>query len=81
MTTEEILDKHGEFLDKAALNIMKSYVDSQKPTDINDSVQLARIAYRGALALLEVKLNDLSKIIEKDKYFYRIRKESINKKS
>lgn len=79
MSTEEILNKYGDFLDKAAIAYMQSLIEHRQPQDINESCKLAEVAYRNALALLEVKLSYLEKIIEKDKFFHRVRKESLNK--
>lgn len=79
MSTKEILDKHGDFLDKAAIAYMQSLIEHKAPQDINESCKLAEVAYRNALALLEVKLTYLEKIIEKDKFFHKIRKEDLIK--
>ena len=55
MLTEEIISKEKGYLDRAALIVLEAYVSSQKPKGFEDSMSLARVAYKQALAMLEVR--------------------------
>lgn len=59
MTKEDKL-----FLDKAAIEVMKIYINSKPPQGFDDSVKISRVSYSQALAMLEVRKNQLSKMIE-----------------
>lgn len=58
MNSPEYLKENEEYLDKVALETMKTFMlKSKLPEGIPDSVALARISYKQALAMLEVKLS------------------------
>lgn len=59
MITEESIKKNYEFLDKIALETMKIYLDKKLPTGFHDSMSLARLSYKHALAMLDVAENSL----------------------
>tara|TARA_R110002051_G_scaffold228401_1_gene290633 strand:- start:1154 stop:1375 length:222 start_codon:yes stop_codon:yes gene_type:complete len=55
MLTEEIISKERGYLDKVALVVLEAYVSNQKPKGFEDSMSLSRVAYKQALAMLEVR--------------------------
>ena len=59
MLTEEIIIKEKGYLDRSALIVLEAYVSSQKPKGFEDSMSLARVAYKQALAMLEVRETSL----------------------
>lgn len=61
-----------EFLDQAAQEIMKIYINKALPKDFGDSMAIARLSYRQSLALLEVKNKQLQDIIDESKMNYQV---------
>ena len=53
-----------EYLDKVAIETMKMYLDKQRPTSFADSMTVARVAYKQAIAMLYVRDTQLQKLAE-----------------
>ena len=53
-----------EYLDKVAIEVMKSYLDNQKPKGFQDSVSVARVAYKQAIAMQLVRKTMLKELAE-----------------
>ena len=60
--TEEILQENKLFLDEVALETMKVYITRKPPQSFEDSISIARVAYRQALAMLEIRENSLLRL-------------------
>lgn len=58
LTAKEITD-NKEFLDKVAIVTLESYLHRSSPKNFADSMSLARVAYKNALGMLEVRENSL----------------------
>jgi hypothetical protein len=67
MLTEEIINEEKGYLDKAALIVLEAYIVSQKPKGFDDSMSLARVAYKQALAMLEVRETSLVTLAKESK--------------
>lgn len=73
MITKETIKKNYDYLDKVALETMKEYISKKPPQGFNDSMSIARVSYKQALAMLEVRESSLltlaveSGICKKDK--------------
>lgn len=52
------------FVDEIATKVLLEYIRHQKPTSFEESVQVARVSYKQALAMLKVKTEQLNGIIE-----------------
>ena len=71
LTKKQISDGKS-FLDKTAIDITIEYLRTQKPQGFGDSMKIARIAYKQALALLFVReknlisLADEANLLEKE---------------
>lgn len=81
MSTKELLEQNEEFLDDVAKSCMQGYIAFKPPTDSNDCVAIARISYRVAMAMLSVKLNEMEKLAEKERFFHMHRLKNQNKNS
>ena len=62
MLTEEIIRSERAYLDRVALVVLEAYVNGQKPKGFEDSMSLSRVAYKQALAMLEVRENTLNSL-------------------
>lgn len=59
MLTQEIIDKNADFLDKVAIETSLVYFTKKVPTGFSESMSIARVSYKHALAMLTVKENNL----------------------
>ena len=59
MLTEDLIKEERAYLDRVALVVLECYVSNQKPKGFEDSMSLSRVAYKQALAMLEVRENSL----------------------
>ena len=59
MITKEQIKNNLDFLDKVAISAMTSYIDRSPLKGFADSMSVSRIAYKQALAMLEVRENSL----------------------
>lgn len=71
--TKEKIKENKEYLDSVALVTMETYLQRSPLKGFNDSMSVARISYKQALAMLEVRENgilslaDESGVLKKDK--------------
>lgn len=54
---EKDLEENEYFLDEVATEVMKIFIQQRNPSNFGDSVQVSRIAYRQAIAMLQTKKN------------------------
>lgn len=66
LNKKEIYDNR-KFIDEVAIETMKKYVEMKPPTSFEDSMSIARISYKQALAMLTVKKESLIKLAEEQK--------------
>ena len=59
MITIETIEKNNDFLDKVALETSLTYFTKKVPTGFKDSMSVARVSYKHALAMLTVRENNL----------------------
>ena len=71
MSLSKILEDNKEFIDTVAIETMKSYLRLKPPNSPEDSLSIARVAYRQALAMLEVRENALLPMLEKDSNIFK----------
>lgn len=64
MLTQKIIEDNQEFLDKIALQVMTQYVANSKPKGFADSMSIARVSYKQALAMLEVRTSSLTTLAQ-----------------
>ena len=50
-----------------ALEVMKVYVGNQPPQNFGNSLSIAKISYKQAIAMLDVKLNYVEDLINESK--------------
>lgn len=62
MIAEETIKENQKFLDKTARKVMIQYLTGSKPKGFADSMSIARVSYKQALAMLEIKLSSLSSL-------------------
>lgn len=67
MLTEKQIQDNKDFLDKVALETSNLYVEAKRPTGFKDSMNVSRLAYSHALAMLEVRDNSLGKLAQDNK--------------
>lgn len=76
MSLSKVIEDNKEFIDAVAVETMKSYLRMKPPNSPEDSLSIARVSYRQALAMLEVKENALLPMLEKDpNIFKRLRRQ------
>ena len=71
MNLSKVLEDNKEFIDTVAIETMKSYLRLKPPNSPEDSLSIARVAYRQALAMLEVRENALLPMLEKDSNIFK----------
>lgn len=64
LNPKQLTEEDKEFLDRTALELMKIYINGQRPKDFGESMTVARLCYRQALSMLDVKNKQLQDIIE-----------------
>jgi hypothetical protein len=69
----QVLKDNEEFLDKVAIDVMNGIIANRPPTSPQDSSNIASIAYKQALAMLDAKLS-IEQILNKTKFLYPYRK-------
>lgn len=67
MMRKELTKEDKKFLDGVALETLLRYLDRQKPKDFKESVQVARVSYKQALAMLQVRDEQLKEIAKEVK--------------
>ncbi len=60
----KLLKADKDFLDRTALEVMKIYISARRPQSFGDSMSISRISYKQALAMLEIRNNELSTLIK-----------------
>lgn len=68
---ENKLKENQNFLDDVAKEVMKVYVGVRPPTSFEDSLSIARVSYKQALAMLEVRENALVGIAKDESKFFK----------
>lgn len=59
MKVKKLSKEDHLFLDTVALEVLKVYLNGQRPNDFKQSIQVSRVAYKQALAMLKVKNDQL----------------------
>lgn len=67
----EITTEDQEFLDRVAEKIVTEYFNTH-PNGFADNLKIARLAYYQALAMLQIKRNELQDLIAKSKLNFRV---------
>jgi hypothetical protein len=55
--TDGPIRDHQDYIDQVAMEYMNSMIRVKPPVNIQDAIALARISYKGALCMLQVKLD------------------------
>ena len=64
MITKDIIDNNKDYLDKIAIETLVTYLNRSPPKGFSDSMSIARISYKQALAMLEVRETTLTSLAE-----------------
>jgi hypothetical protein len=64
MITKEIIEENKEYLDRVAVAAMVTYLERTPLKGFSDSMSVARICYKQALAMLEVRETTLISLAE-----------------
>jgi len=75
----QVLKDNEEYLDKIALEVALTYINMKPPQSPSDNIKIATIAYKQALAMLEVKLR-LNTVVASTPFLVGERVEDMNKK-
>lgn len=70
-TTSKIIEDNKDLLDQFAMIALKTYLERSPLKGFKDSMSLARISYKQALAMLEIRENALEQLMEEEQIFQR----------
>lgn len=64
MITKQTIEKNYSYLDEVAIENMKVLLAVRPPQGFADSMSIARVSYKQALAMLEIKENSLETLAQ-----------------